>query len=74
MLSHIRLQVATLRAYLGECDALLDDVSHALGAVHGLENMHSLVSRKTGELHQACELLVEEQVRLVHTHIVKSKR
>ena len=42
---------------------MLGEVGKALEFLQEMKERHEQVSRKTGALHQACEQLVEEQVR-----------
>ena len=53
-----------LNEYQDKCTAMLSEVEHALEFLQEMRDKHSLVSQKTGALHQACEQLVEEQVQL----------
>ena len=49
--------------YREQCGCMLDEVGKALEFLQEMKERHQQVSHKTGALHQACEQLVEEQVR-----------
>lgn len=53
-----------LNCYQEQCDAILKDVSAALEHLDSLQKQYLFVSNKTGTLHEACEQLLKEQVRL----------
>lgn len=50
--------------YRDQCGCMLEEVGKALEFLQEMKERHQQVSSKTGALHQACEQLVEEQVRL----------
>lgn len=49
--------------YRDQCGNMLEEVGKALEYLQEMKERHEQVSRKTGALHQACEQLVDEQVR-----------
>lgn len=51
-----------LNCYQEQCDAILKDVTAALGHLDSLQKQYLFVSNKTGTLHEACEQLLKEQV------------
>lgn len=54
-----------LYCYQEQCDAILKDVTAALGQLDSLQKQYLFVSNKTGTLHEACEQLLKEQSELV---------
>jgi hypothetical protein len=52
-----------LQLYGDFCENLLNELEQSLRSLLDLENQYHTVSTKTGELHQACEALLQEQVR-----------
>ncbi len=42
----------------------MQQINKAAHSIQQLEDKYHLVSKKTGELHEACEVLVLEQVRI----------
>ena len=59
----IRSYAAQLRSYRDHCDSILSEVESALNHLQDLQQKHLLVSTKTGALHEACEQLLQDQVR-----------
>lgn len=60
--------------YREQCGGMLEEVGKALEFLQEMKERHQQVSHKTGALHQACEQLVEEQVRytLQRKHVIVS--
>lgn len=58
-----RSYAAQLRSYRDHCDSVLSEVESALNHLQDLQQKHLLVSTKTGALHEACEQLLQDQVR-----------
>ena len=56
--------IATLQANKDQCDQVLEQVSQSLTFLEELKVKYVTVSRKTNALHEDCENLLEEQVRL----------
>jgi len=54
-------RIETLKSYRDYCNKILDEIESAWNYLQDLENKYNLVAKKTGELHQACEALVQEQ-------------
>ena len=52
-----------LTGYCKQCEEMLTQLSRALDALQDMTDKHQLVSQRTQALHDACEKLVEEQVR-----------
>lgn len=48
--------------YKSYCDSILHEIDGEFAYLKELEDKYDLVAKKTGELHQACEKLVQEQV------------
>lgn len=58
------LQVARVTNYQICTQELLSEIKATLRFLDALESEYKVVSTKTGELHRACEALVQEKVRL----------
>ena len=58
-----RSYAAQLSSYRDHCDSILKEVESALNHLQDLQHKHLLVSTKTGALHEACEQLLQDQVR-----------
>lgn len=58
-------RIEVLQIYRDYCQHILNEVGFAVESLDQLENKYNLVKKKTGELHEACELLVQEQKELV---------
>lgn len=56
-------RIESLKLYRDCAEDILSEVNGALNFLQQLENNYNLVSKKTGELHDACEHLVYQQVR-----------
>ena len=54
-----------LSSYRDHCNSVLNEVESALNHLQDLHHKHLLVSTKTGALHEACEQLLQDQVRLI---------
>ena len=52
-----------MSSYRDHCDSILKEVESALNHLQDLQHKHLLVSTKTGALHEACEQLLQDQVR-----------
>ena len=52
-----------MSSYRDHCDGILKEVESALNHLQDLQHKHLLVSTKTGALHEACEQLLQDQVR-----------
>ena len=59
----LRSYAAQLSSYRDHCDGILKEVESALNHLQDLQHKHLLVSTKTGALHEACEQLLQDQVR-----------
>lgn len=44
---------------------MMREIQDGLNYLQDLEDKYHLVSKKTGELHQACEFLVQQQVLII---------
>ena len=53
-----------MTGYCNQCDEMLTQLSSALDSLQDMTDKHQLVSEKTRALNDACEVLVEEQVRM----------
>ena len=51
-----------LETYETFCDELLGEIDISLESLTNMENQYYLVSTKTGQLYQACEELLQQQV------------
>lgn len=60
--NYVSDRIETLKAYRDYCDLILKEIDETTNFLQQLEDKYNLVAKKTGELHQACELLVQEQV------------
>lgn len=56
-------RINILNEYKDYCESILTQIKAALDLLRELSDKYLLVSKKTGELHQACESLVLQQVR-----------
>ena len=59
----LRSYAVQLSSYRDHCDSILKEVESALNHLQDLQHKHLLVSTKTGALHEACEQLLQDQVR-----------
>ena len=59
-----RQYIEELQGYQDQCDGVLGEVTTALTYLAGLQKKYISVSTKTNALHEACEHLLAEQVRL----------
>ena len=55
--------IGQLSEYQDKCSNMLTEIDKAVEFLAEMSDKHTLVAQKTGALHQACEQLVEEQVR-----------
>ena len=58
--------MAQLTEYQDKCTDMLSEIDKAIEFLQEMSDKHTLVSQKTGALHNACEQLVEEQVSNVY--------
>ncbi len=61
--SPCRDYIGQLSDYQDKCSNMLTEIDKAVEFLAEMSDKHTLVAQKTGALHQACEQLVEEQVR-----------
>ncbi len=55
-----------LKQYRDHCDVILNEITEALRYLQDLHKQHLFVSTKTGALHEACEQLLQDQVRYMN--------
>jgi hypothetical protein len=66
--------IETLKIYKDYSSRILSEIDEALRYLENLENNYNLVSKKTSELHDACEVLVHQQNQLLRFADVIEKK
>ena len=66
--------IETLKIYRDYSSKILSEIEEALSYLENLENNYNLVSKKTSELHDACEVLVNQQNQLLRLADVIDKK